>query len=478
VSVAAVLAASLAAGCAENDNDSEALLDPNDPVTVTIWHYYNGVQQTYFDNAVSEFNNTVGHEKGIIAEAFTKNSISELSDSVIAAVNKEPGSENPPDIFATYSETAYVIDKQGYLADIKNYFTDGELSEYIDEYIDEGEFGEDGSLKIFPTAKSTEIMMINLTDWQKFADSENVTYDDLSTWEGVTEVSEKYYNYTDSLTPDTANDGKAFFGRDSVANYMYIGAKQLGCEFASESDGTVTVDADEAVIRRLWDNYYVPYVKGYYTAQSRYRSDDAKTGKIIAMICSTTGAAYYPTEVTVGDDYTYPIENAVLPVPNFENTDPYIVQQGAGMSVIKSDERKEYASALFLKWFTEEERNIEFSVNSGYLPVKKAANDFSKISSVSNDMNDTLTRSLETAIGQINSYNLYAAKPFSNSTETRDFLGDYIQDTASQAHEEAFDRINAGEDRAAVMDEYTGDKAFEEWYNSFITQLTDIAQSD
>ena len=73
------------------------------------------------------------------------------------------------------------------------------------------------------------------------------------------------------------------------------------------------------------------------------------------MVCSTTGAAYFPSEVTINDDYTYPVENLILPVPNFMGTSSYLVQQGAGMSVIKSDERTQQASAIFLKWFTEEE---------------------------------------------------------------------------------------------------------------------------
>ena len=183
--------------------------------------------------------------------------------------------------------------------------------------------------------------MLNQTDWQKFADATGVSYDDMTTWEGLAEVAEQYYNYTDSLTPDVENDGKAFFGRDSIANYMNIGAKQLGAAFsAPDADGTIKTNIDKTVIRRLWDNYYVPYVKGYYTAENRYRSDDAKIGSIIALICSTSGAIYYPTEVTINDEYTYPIENVVLPIPNFEGCDSCVVQQGAGMSVVKSSDKK------------------------------------------------------------------------------------------------------------------------------------------
>lgn len=119
----------------------------------------------------------------------------------------------PPDIFATYAETAYVVDQLDGLADMSKYFTDEELDEYIDGYIEEGEFAGDGSLKIFPTAKSTEVMILNDTDWKKFAAATGVTTDDLATWEGLTEVAGKYYDYTDALTPDVPNDGKAFFGR-------------------------------------------------------------------------------------------------------------------------------------------------------------------------------------------------------------------------------------------------------------------------
>lgn len=447
-----------------------------DPVTITIWHYYNGVQQMNFDSAVAEFNRTIGRDEGIIVESYSKDSIADLSENVIASVKKNAGAKEPPDIFATYAETAYVIDSMDALADVGKYFTDEEISQYVDEYIDEGRFSKDGSVKIFPTAKSTEVMMLNKTDWQDFAIAENITVDSLKTWEGIAEVAEKYYNYTDALTPDIENDGRAFFGRDSVANYMIVGAKQLGAEFISFDDsGNPVLNVDKDAVKRLWQNYYVPYVKGCYTAQGRYRSDDVKIGKSIAIICSTTGTAYYPTEVTIDDDYTYPIENIVLPVPNFEGTEPYAVQQGAGMSVISSTEEKEKASAVFLKWFTDEERNIEFSINSGYLPVKKSANDFSKITEVNskseNAVKETVLKSLELAIDEVNNYSLYTMKPFETASEVRDYLGNYIQDTAEASYQEVMEKISEGADREEVIAEYISDSAFETWFSEFSSAM-------
>ena len=83
-------------GCDGTSSSVVELIDKNEPVTIAVWHYYNGVQQVNFDNSVEEFNNTVGRDKGIIVEAYSKGSISELADSVIASVKKSAGAENPP----------------------------------------------------------------------------------------------------------------------------------------------------------------------------------------------------------------------------------------------------------------------------------------------------------------------------------------------------------------------------------------------
>ncbi len=465
-------------GCGKSDAVKKYNLDPKKPVAITIWHYYNGVQQENFDNAVKEFNETIGREQGIVVEAYSKGSISELSESVLASLKEDAGAEAAPNMFAAYSETAYDADKLGCVVDLSEYFTEEELSQYVEEYIEEGRISADGGLKIFPTAKSTEVMMLNLTDWEKFADSENVSTDDLKTWEGVVDTAEKYYEYTDNLTPDIENDGKAFFGRDSVANYMLVGAKQLGAELVTHKDGKFSLNIDKTVIKKLWENYYVPYVKGYFTAQSRYRSDDAKIGQIIALICSTTGAAYFPESVTIDDDYSYPIQSLVMNVPNFEGTDPYLVQQGAGMVVTKSEEKTEYACTVFLKWFTEKERNISFSIGSGYMPVKKDANDADLISAdkLGSEAEDRmLLGALKVAIDEIKSYKLYTAKPFDNTSDTRDFIGDFIHESAVQAHDEAYARINSGEEREKVMNDYVSDSAFEEWYEQFSSGLREAS---
>ena len=145
------------------------------------------------------------------------------------------------------------------------------------------------------------------------------------------------------------------------------------------------------------------------------------------------------------------------------------------MSVIKSDEKLEYASSVFLKWFTDSERNIEFSINSGYLPVKKEANNFEKVSEINSDseksVNDATMNAIKIAIDEINSCTLYTSMPFEKSAETRDILSDSIQNVAIEDYKEISKRIKNGEKRDKVLEEYTNDEYFENWFENFSETL-------
>lgn len=61
MTVICCMAAAVLSGCGGNKNHG---LNPKGPTSITIWHYYNGVQQENFDSFVWEFNETVGQKQG------------------------------------------------------------------------------------------------------------------------------------------------------------------------------------------------------------------------------------------------------------------------------------------------------------------------------------------------------------------------------------------------------------------------------
>lgn len=172
-----------------------------------------------------------------------------------------------------------------------------------------------------PTAKCTELLFLNDTDWQKFAQAAGADYSDLLTVEGVVRTAEKYYDWTDAQT-DAPADGRALFGRDAMANYILAGAKELGAPIFRIKNGRMTLNFDRDAVRRLWDNYYVPFIKGYFSASGRFRSDEIKSGGLLAYVGSNASATFLPTQVIRDDGRSYDITMRALPCPTFEGCEP------------------------------------------------------------------------------------------------------------------------------------------------------------
>ncbi len=465
--------ASASAGC------SDSAKVPSEPVAIEIWHYYNGSLQDSFNKLIERFNGTVGAENGIVVSAHSQGSIPELENAVLNSANKQVGSESLPNIFATYADTAYEIEKTGLLANLDTYFTAEEQAEYVDSYIEEGRIGSGGELYIFPIAKSTETFMLNKTDWEPFAEATGASLDDLKTVEGLTDTARRYYEWTDSLTPDIPGDGSAFYGRDALANLFIIGSKQLGHEMFRVENGQVTIDIDEQAMRKIWDNYYVPYISGHFAAGGKYRSDDVKVGNIISLIGSTSSAVYFPSEVTDRDG-THSIEAEILPMPVFEGCEAVGVQQGAGMAVTKSTPEEEKASVQFLKWFTEPENNIAFSAESGYLPVKKAANEYEYYKEIAEKSGITTDSVNDSVVKQtfewMASTELYTTKAFDGGQEARSVLEKSLAEKAAADRKAAAELIAGGESPEEAVGKFNTDENFKEWFVSFESEVRTAAE--
>lgn len=469
----------LTAGCKDVKSDikqeEDVKLDKEHPVVITVWNYYTGNQQESFGKMVETFNSTKGKELGIVVKASSQGSITNLENEVMAAVNKDVGAEELPNIFAAYAETAYKIDQLGMLADIGQYMTEKEIGEYVDSYVEEGKFSGDGSMKIFPVAKATEIFMLNKTDWDKFQEATGADLKALATVEGVAETARRYYEWTDSLTAER-EDGKAFYGRDAMGNYMLIGAKQLGTElFQIDKNDKVSINFNQEVIKKLWDYYYIPFINGYFSAGGRFRSDDIKTGGIISFVGSSAGATFFPDKVIMNDDESYPIETMVLEAPQFEGSEGYAIQQGAGMSVTNQDAKKVKASVEFLKWMTDTTQNLEFALDSGYLPVKKEANDKKKIQSMVGEEN-IVAEVMSTSIDTIKENKLYTSPAKSGIGEARIILDKAMSDRAMTDREQVVASIMVGMTREEAVAVFSSDDYFEQWYQEVLQELNQTVE--
>ena len=471
--VSLLCAAALALGCASCGGAAQSTGKSGGTAGVThitVWTYYNGDQLESFNKLVDQFNETTGREKGIRVESASQGSMSDLETNVMDAAQGKVGAAAMPNIFSAYADTAYALDQMGMLVDLSQYLTEDERAQYVQGYLDEGDFDGDGSMKIFPVAKSTELMFLNETDWEKFAQATGAAYDDLSTVEGLVATAGAYYDWTDAQTPEP-DDGKALFGRDAMANYMLVGARQLGDTLFEVQDGKMTLNFDKDVARKLWDNYYVPFVKGWFAATGRFRSDDIKTGNVLAYVGSSSSATFFPAKVTNDANESHEISLKTLPAPQFEGGEAVAVQQGAGMVVTAAKEEEVEASVEFLKWFVRAENNIAFSVGAGYLPVTRKASDMQEILASGLTLDDNMQQTLAVAVDTVNGNRLYTPHAFAGGSSARKVLEYGLSDLAAADRETVVQRIAEGQSAAEAEAEFLTDEYFEAWYQDICAKL-------
>lgn len=459
---------SLFTSCSMKEKDAN-LLDPQAPITISVWNYYNGSVKDKFDGLVKEFNETVGMEQGIVVEAQSYGDVNDLADAVYESAEKEIGSLPMPNVFAAYPDNAFRINQVSELVTLSDYFSEEELSEIKEEFLTEGMFGENQELKILPIAKSTEILYVNKNYWDTFAKETGATSDNLATWEGLVSTAKLYYEHT----------GKAFFSIDSNANYMIISAMQLGDGLYHYNGNKESLNLSQDVAYRIWQNYYVPYLNGYFAKTGRFSSDDAKTGLIAAYTGSSAGAIYFPVIITDSEENIIPVDVMTLPYPYFEGGKPYVIQQGAGMCIAKSDKAHEYASALFLKWFISASKNLKFAVATAYLPIKnETLNEDIILAELDREkiLNPSIRSSIKTTTDMLKTHTLYGSKPFKGSYEVRNILENSLFNRVQKDLNTLNERVTNGENRQDIIDELASKEMFLDWYNELTSVIQDTLE--
>lgn len=440
-----------------------------EPLEITVWTYFSGIQQEAFQRTINRFNEGRGKDIGVEVKAYNPGSTLDLQNNLYGINQKKLAQGDYPDIVSLHTDTAMILEEEGVLTDLDSYFSKEDWSAFVPSFLEEGRLGRKyGGVKILPVAKSTELLYINKTDWDSFAEATGTSLSELSTKEGLLNVAEKYYRYTDSLT-ETPDDGKAFYGIDDYANYMLVGARELGVNLISvDEEGNAKVQFPKEVMKTLWDNLYVPIIKGYFTSEGRFRSDDVKTGDILAYTASSASSVYFPKEVIISDREQHAITDIVLPAPHFEGGEEIAMQQGIGMGVVQGNKKRVEASVQFLKWLTSYEENAQFAISAEYLPVRV---DSFTVEAIDKEKGSGMDPSLEKALSTMSSNTLYFTPSIINLAEIRKSLEYELQDKALSDRYKIETAMASGVSREDAIAEYDNDENFEQYYETLLGEI-------
>lgn len=384
-------------GCAEKSN-----LSPDDSVTLTIWHVYGGQTDSPLNDMIDEFNRTVGKEKGIKVAVTMVSNTNSIHEDVLAAANGDPGAADLPDLFTSYPKTVLAMPDDTVLVDFRDYFSENELSAFIPAFLEEGIIND--RQVVLPVAKSTEIMFVNKTIFDRFAAETGAKLEDLSTWEGLYQMACDYAAWSDAKNPEVENDAKPFFVHDYHFNYFQVGVESLGTDFFVNHD----VDFSSTFLK-IWEPYAKAALSGGVWLQSGYATEPLRTGDAVVSVASSASVLYYSDIVTYPDNTSEHAEIIALPCPVFDNGEKLVMQRGAGMCLVKSTPKREQAAITFLKWLMEPECNARFVTQVGYMPVTQEAFDTYLPDAMKNLTDAKYTSLYEAYLKTYDSYTFYNA---------------------------------------------------------------------
>ena len=334
----------MVSGCGKDKSDKT--------ITLNIWHVYGEQADSPLNDLIDEFNSTVGMQKGITVKPTKVSDTNTLHEAVLESEKGGPGTENLPDIFVAYPKTVLAMQDNTKLVDFNDYLSEEEKDAFIDDFLEEGEIN--GRLTVLPIAKSTEVLFVNKTLFDRFAEENGVSLEDLGTWEGLFNIARLYSQKT----------GKPFIADDYLFNYFQLGLASKGYSFFS--DNGVVMDEE---FEKLWTPFAEAAVDGGIWLGSGYASEAIRTGDAVVAFASSAGVLYYSDTVTYEDNTSEEFDLISLPCPIYEGGEKYAMNRGAGLCLLKTNKDKEEAAMTFLRWLLEPERNVEFVTKTGYMPV-------------------------------------------------------------------------------------------------------------
>ena len=342
------------AGC----GGSKTLLSPKDPTMLSIWHVYGEQADSPMNRLLTEFNDTVGREKGILLNVTNMTNSAAIGGQLQDAKAGKPGALDLPDLFSAHPADASALGIEN-LVDWNDWFTAEDMAAYVPGFVQDGII--DGKQVVFPVSKSTQLIFLNGSQYARFAADTGAQLSTLATWDGFFEMAGAYRQWS---------QGKPFCALDYPLRLVELNALEQG---SGELYKGSWYDLTNETFRASWMEFARALVQGDILISDLYSNTQVMTGETLAGLGSSAAILYYNDFVTYPDNTSEPVEIISLPCPTFAGGEKLVMQRGAGICTVRSTPERERACVTFLKWLTAPKRNVDFVTQLGYMPVTQTA---------------------------------------------------------------------------------------------------------
>ena len=328
---------------------------------LSIWHVYGEQTDSPMNRLLTEFNDTVGKEKGVLLNVTNMTNSAVIGSQPQEAQSGKPGALDLPDLFSAHPADAEALGVEK-LVDWNDWFSAEEMAAYVPGFVQDGVIA--GKQIVFPVSKSTHLLFIAGGQFERFSADTGVTYEALSTWDGFFAAAAKYYEWS---------GGKPFCALDYPLRAIELAAAESGAGNIFADNGFY--DPSNVIFKQTFMKFADSLAKGHIMLSNLYSNTQVMTGEVVAGMSSSAAILYYNDTVTYEDGTSEPMDLEILPMPAENGKTPYITQSGVGLCSYKTSSQKAEAAVIFAKWLTEPERNLEFVCQTGYMPVTNGAFD-------------------------------------------------------------------------------------------------------
>lgn len=330
-------------------------------VTIEFWHSMSRANGEAVEYLVDRFN--AENEYGIIVDAIYQGGYNDAHQKVTAAL---VAGEGYPSIGQAYGNNVATYFPSGRVVQLDEFIFDAtwgikDFEDILVGYRNESSAFEDGKFYTLPFSKSTEVLYYNPDFFNKtgaYASRAGAVFTPPTTWAELETTSKAI----------TAITGQPAFGYDSLANMFITWTQQNGGLYTKQEGNTVidrvlfnntqAVSAVEFFARGVREGYFRT------AGDDRYLSGPFVSGQVMMYIGSTSGSVF-----NVSDLFTY--DSAQVPM----GLNRRVIQQGANFFMLDLGDDKNLAAFTFINWMLETENTVEWSMRSGYLPVRASSRD-------------------------------------------------------------------------------------------------------
>ncbi|VVM35407.1 ABC transporter substrate-binding protein [Terribacillus sp. AE2B 122] len=351
ISVLSLFLVLFLAACNNSSGANANGSDADGPAEVEFWHAMSGPHEEAIKKFADDFNST--HDD-ITIKPVNQGSYEDLQQKIMAAAkagNLPDMAQATTNVIPEYIDNKFITSLNDFIEDPEVGLSEDELNDYIEVFRDSSTW--DDTYYSLPFSKSTRVLFYNQTLLEENG------LEAPKTWDELQEVAKT-----------VTKDGVVGMGFENSYEAEFQGIlKQMGGTYMDEATGEPEFASKEGQEAMGMISGMIDEGIARTAGEDEYMSNPFGRGDVAMYIGSSAGIPH------VGGAMEDGIEWSTAPIPTLDGE---AATTFAGNDIVifnQSEEAEQKAAWEFMKYLTSPEVTSEWSMLSGYLPIRQSALD-------------------------------------------------------------------------------------------------------